>query len=112
MEGSPGHARRTPRSACADHQRVLHDIELAVVAPIDGVVADQVRQVVDIDDVVDRDEVEPVVIQQDLQCGPADSAETVDSHGRHVTHHLESSVGHGLKVPAPPAPPYSEAPPR
>jgi hypothetical protein len=55
-----------------------------LVAPVDGVVFEEVGQVVDVGDVIDRDEVELVGIQQDLQCRPADAAQSVDGYVRHL----------------------------
>ena len=46
--------------SAVDEQRALCGADLALVAPIDGVVLEQVRQVVRVGDVVDRDEIEPV----------------------------------------------------
>ena len=75
--------RRDP--AAVDDQRARRGADVAVVAPVDGVVPDQVRQVVRVGDVVDRDEVEPVGVEQDLQRRPTDPAQPVDRHGRHVS---------------------------
>jgi hypothetical protein len=75
--------RRDP--AAVDDQRALRHADVSVVAPVDGVILDQVRQVVHVGDVVDRDEVEPVGVEQDLERGPADPAQAVDRHRRHVT---------------------------
>ena len=75
--------RRDP--SAVDDQLALRGADVVVVAPVDGVVLDQVRQVVRVGDVVDRDEVEPIGIEQDLQRRPADPPQAVDRDGRHVT---------------------------
>ena len=64
--------RRDPPAV--DQQRPVRGSDRTVVAPVDGVVFEEVGQVVDVGDVVDRDEVEPVGVQQDLQRRPADAA--------------------------------------
>ena len=75
--------RRDP--AAIDYQGAVRGADLAVVAAVHGVVLDQVRQVVRVDDVVDRDELKPVGVEQDFQRRPADPAQAVDGDGRHVT---------------------------
>src|SRR5579875_1155122 len=68
-----------------DDERTVAGADLAVVAPVDGVVPEQVGEVVRVGDVVDRDEVEfAAFVEQDLQGGPADSSQTVDGYGRHL----------------------------
>jgi hypothetical protein len=44
--------------------------DLAVVAPVDGVVLEEVREIVGIGEVIDRHEVETLAIEQDSQGGP------------------------------------------
>jgi hypothetical protein len=41
-----------------------------VVAPVDGVVLEEVREIVGIGEVIDRHEVETFAIEQDSQGGP------------------------------------------
>jgi hypothetical protein len=67
-----------------DDQRAVFRADLALVTPVDGVVFEQVDQVTSVGDVVDRDHVEAAGVQQDLQHRPADSAQTIDSDGRHL----------------------------
>jgi hypothetical protein len=67
-----------------DYQRPVRGGDRTVVAPVDGVVFEEVGQVVDVGDVVDRNEIEPVGIQQDLQCRPADAAQSVDGYVWHL----------------------------
>jgi hypothetical protein len=67
-----------------DDQRAVFRADLALVTPVDGVVFEQVDQVTSVGDVVNGDDVEPAGVQQDLQRGPADSAQTVDRDGRHL----------------------------
>ena len=57
-----------------DEQRPVYRVDFARVAPVDGVVLDQVGQVLGVGDVVDCDEVEPVAVDQDLQRRSADSS--------------------------------------
>jgi hypothetical protein len=64
--------RRDPPTV--DRQPRVRGGDRMVVAPVDSVVFEEVGQVVDIGDVVDRDKVEPVGIHDDLQRRPADAA--------------------------------------
>ena len=75
--------RRDP--VAVDDQLARRGAHVMVVAPVDAVVLEQVRQIVRVGDVVDCHEVEPIGIEQDLQRGPADPSQTVDGDGRHVT---------------------------
>ena len=75
--------RRDPPAV--DQQCPVRGGDRTRVAAVDGVVFEEVGQVVDVGDVVDRDEVEPVGVQQDLQRRPADAAQPVDGHVRHLT---------------------------
>ena len=51
----------------------------------DRITYEEVREIVDVGEVIDRHEVEPLGIEQDLQGGPADPPETIDGHIGHLT---------------------------
>jgi hypothetical protein len=53
-----------------DQQRLVRGGDRTVVAAVDGVVFEEVGQVVDVRDVVDRNEVEPVGVEQDSSTPP------------------------------------------
>src|SRR5690606_35794069 len=75
------------------------NVELAVVdrhrlliAAVDGVEAQQVGQVLGVDEIVDRDELEPGLLDQQLEDDPADSSEPVDCSFRAHAGGLRVSV--------------------
>src|SRR5689334_10601109 len=67
-----------------DDQRVLRDTDIAVVAAVDSVVFDEIREVLRIGDIVDGDEIEPFGIEEELQGGSSNPAQAVDGYVRHV----------------------------
>jgi hypothetical protein len=79
--------------SAVDQQRAPLDTDLALVTPVDGVVLDEVRQVVRVSDVVDSDEIEPVGVEQDLQRRPPDPSQPVDGDRWHVTPASPEPIG-------------------
>jgi hypothetical protein len=76
-EVAPGQGARVALGEHRDppvvhHQRPVLGADLAVVAPVDGVVPEQVGEVVGGGDVVDRGDLEPLGVEQDLQGRAAD----------------------------------------
>ena len=67
----------------ANHQVIPVDADRSVVATVHTVVAQQVGQIARRHEVIDRREVHPVDVEQDLQRCPTDASQTVDGHRRH-----------------------------
>ena len=67
-----------------DHDRVDLRSDLFRVPPVHGVVSEQIREVVGRDEVVDGHDLQPIGVQEDLECCPTDTAKAIDSYVRHA----------------------------
>lgn len=75
-----------PQLATGDNQIAALDCDRLGVSPIDSVKAEQVSEVLYIDDIIDSDQLERWLINQQFQDGPSDSSKTVD--GYFGAHHV------------------------
>ena len=93
----PGQLQRVAASsafaACAgDHEIAAVNDHGLLVAPVDRVEAEQIREVVDIHQVVDRDELEARLVEHQLQDRASDPAQTID---RDLGSHAAVTIGPG-----------------